>query len=171
MGKDGIYARTAQETGRIIARLGMTLLYGGACCGTMGKIADAAMENGAEVHGIIPDFFKDYEFEVIHPRLTRLTRVKSMSERKEMLIEQSDAFVALPGSYGTLDELFETLVLVQLKQIEKPVFLLNLGGFYSPLLEQLETMHTAGFLQTENLHLLRVVDTTEELEKALQELN
>lgn len=170
MGKDEIYARTAEETGRIIARLGMTLLYGGACCGTMGKVADAAMQNGAEVHGIIPDFFKDYDFEVIHPNLTRLTRVKTMAERKQMLIEQADIFVALPGSYGTLDELFETLVLAQLRQIDKPVFLLNLNGFYAPLLAQLDKMQEAGFLLADNRRLMQVVNTVKELETELHKL-
>lgn len=168
LGKDENYARTAEETGRMIARLGMILLYGGACCGTMGKLADAAMQNGAEVHGIIPDFFKDYDFEVIHPSLTKLTRVKSMAERKQMLIEQADVFVALPGSYGTLDELFETLVLAQLKQIDKPVFLLNLNGFYSPLLAQLDKMQEAEFLLAANRRLLQVVNTVEELENELR---
>ncbi|MCM1169329.1 MAG: TIGR00730 family Rossman fold protein [Bacteroides sp.] len=170
MGSGNAFAEAAAETGRMIARLGLGLSYGGACCGTMGKVADAAMENGAPVHGIIPDFFKDYGFEVIHTGLTELTRVKTMAERKERLIEVSDCFLALPGSYGTLDELFETLVLVQLKQIDKPVFLLNLNGFYDPMLAQLDTMQQCGFLQEENRHLLQVFNTLGELESALRRL-
>lgn len=168
MGHGTLFADAAQETGRMIARLGLGLVYGGACCGTMGKVADAALENGAEVCGIIPDFFEDYEFEVLHTGLTRLVRVKTMAERKEMLIGMADCFLALPGSYGTLDELFETLVLVQLKQIEKPVFLLNLNGFYDPMLAQLDKMQACGFLQDENRRLLQVCRTLEELEKALR---
>lgn len=170
MGKGTLFADAAQETGRMIARLPMGLVYGGACCGTMGKVADAALESGAEVCGIIPDFFEDYEFEVLHTGLTRLVRVKTMAERKEMLIGMADCFLALPGSYGTLDELFETLVLVQLKQIDKPVFLLNLNGFYDPMLAQLHKMQECGFLQEENRRLLQVCGTLDELEKALRRL-
>lgn len=168
MGNGNLFADTAWETGRMIARLGLGLLYGGACCGTMGKVADAALENGAEVCGIIPDFFENYEFEVLHTGLTQLVRVKTMAERKQMLIDKADCFLALPGSYGTLDELFETLVLVQLKQIAKPVFLLNLNGFYDPLLKQLEKMQECGFLQAENLRLLQVCQTLDELEMKLK---
>lgn len=167
MGSDPVYAQAATQTGRLIARLGFTLLYGGACCGTMGKVADAAMAEGGKVHGIIPDFFDNYEFEVVHPALTHLTKVKTMAQRKEMLIVQADVFLSLPGSYGTMDELFETLVLVQLKQIDKPVFLLNLNGFYDPMLQQLHTMQQAGFLQEDNRRLLRVVNNMEELENEL----
>lgn len=167
VGKDMDLIETARETGRRIARRQWRLLYGGACCGLMGILADAALSEGGEVHGIIPDFFKDYDFEVIHPNLSYLERVGTMSRRKEMLVAQADAFVALPGSYGTLDELFETLVLQQLKQIDKPIFLLNPKGFYDPVLAQLDKMQEAGYLEAGNRELLRVHTTVEELEKAL----
>lgn len=170
MGNGGTYASAARETGRMVARMGLALVYGGACCGTMGQVADAVMEHGGKVHGIIPDFFENHEFEVIHPGLTKLTRVRTMAERKEMLIAEADLFLTLPGSYGTMDELFETLVLVQLKRIEKPVFLLNLDGFYDAMLLQLDKMQEAGFLNAENRRLLHVADTTEELEKELRRL-
>lgn len=168
-GNDPDLTRTARETGAMIARKGWTLLYGGACCGLMGQIADSALSCGGSVHGVIPDFFKNYDFEVIHPGLTRLVRVSTMAQRKEILISEADAFVTLPGSYGTLDELFETLVLQQLRQIDKPIFLLNSRNFYAPLLLQLEKIRETGFLQTQNLKLLRIVEKVNELEKDLSE--
>lgn len=167
VGNDMDFIETARETGRMIARRQWRLLYGGACCGLMGILADAALSEGGEVHGIIPDFFKDYDFEVIHPNLSYLERVATMSRRKEMLVAQADAFVTLPGSYGTLDELFETLVLQQLKQIDKPIFLLNPKGFYDPVLQQLDKMQAAGYLQADNHELLQVMSCVEDLEKAL----
>lgn len=170
MGKQPIYEQTAREVGRMIGETGNSLVYGGACCGTMGAVADAALEAGAYVHGIIPDFFKDYSFEVIHPRLPRLTRVESMMERKDIMLRESDVFVTLAGSYGTMDEIFETLVLLQLKQIDKPVFLLNTQGFYDPLLAQFDNMETAGFLHPANRKLLRIVNTVNELKEALLSL-
>lgn len=168
-GTEAAFINAARETGRMIARNGWILLYGGACCGLMGEVADSALEEGGIVHGIIPDFFEHYDFEVIHPALTRLVRVPTMAKRKELLIAQADAFVTLPGSYGTLDELFETLVLQQLKQIDKPVFLLDAQGFYAPLLQQLARMQDAGFLHKENRKLLQVVPDVADLEKALCE--
>lgn len=170
MGNDPLYAKTAEETGRMIGRNGYNLIYGGACCGTMGVLAQAALDEGAHVHGVIPDFFKNYDFEVIHTGLPRLTRVATMMERKEILIREADAFVSLPGSYGTLDELFETLVLLQLKQIEKPSFLLNIEGFYDPLLQQFDKMEATGFLQARNRRLLGVVPSVEALSTELSRL-
>lgn len=169
-GIDPTLAQDARATGSMIARNGWTLLYGGACCGLMGQIADAALSCGGKVHGVIPDFFKNYDFEVIHPGLTRLVRVSTMARRKEILIREADAFVALPGSYGTLDELFETLVLQQLRQIDKPIFLLNTRDFYAPLLLQLDKMQQAGFLQEQNRKLLKVVNNVTGLEEALSEI-
>lgn len=170
MGNDPIFEQTAQKVGRMIGETGNTLIYGGACCGTMGSVADAALEAGAHVHGIIPDFFKDFSFEVIHPALPQLTKVESMMERKEIMLRESDIFVTLPGSYGTLDELFETLVLQQLKQIDKPIFLLNVSGFYDPLLAQLDKMEDAGFLRPENRKLLRIVNTVEQLQEEIEKI-
>ncbi|MDE7072241.1 MAG: LOG family protein, partial [Bacteroidales bacterium] len=90
MGNQRLYADTAKEVGVLVGRMGFNLLYGGACCGTMGVVADAALANGAFVHGVIPDFFEDYDFEVVHPSLPKLTKVKTMAERKERLIRDAD---------------------------------------------------------------------------------
>ncbi len=170
MGRDEIHVQTARQTGHWIGQAGHRLVYGGACCGTMGVVADAAMEAGAEVHGIIPRFFENYSFEVVHPGLSQLSVVDSMAERKERMVKEADLFVCLPGSYGTLDELFETLALCQLKQIEKPVFLLNTQGFYDPLLLQLDKMQENGFLKEENRKLLQVVGSMEELARRVEEI-
>lgn len=170
IGKEPLFEQTAREVGHMIGKTGNSLVYGGACCGTMGAVADAALEAGAHVHGIIPGFFKDFSFEVIHPALPQLTKVESMMERKEIMLRESDIFVTLPGSYGTLDELFETLVLQQLKQINKPIFLLNISGFYDPILSQLDKMEEAGFLQHENRKLLRVVTTVQQLQAEIERI-
>lgn len=170
MGNDPVFAGTAKTVGTLIGRLGLNLIYGGACCGTMGVLADAALDSGAYVHGIIPDFFEGYDFEVVHPALSKLTKVQTMAQRKEILVKEADIFLTLPGSYGTMDELFETLVLVQLKQIQKPVLLLNLNGFYTPLLQMTHTMQECGFLQSGNRELLQVVDSLDELAQELRKL-
>ena len=169
MGKDGAYAETARELGRWIGQNGHSLVYGGACCGTMGVLADAALQSGAYVHGIIPRFFEHYSSEVVHKNLSQTTLVDNMAERKKILVKEAHVFVTLPGSYGTMDELFETLALCQLKQIEKPVFLLNIHGFYNPLLSQLEAMQEAGFLCKGNRSLLSVADDMAALTQAISE--
>ncbi len=170
MGNDPVYADTAKEVGTLIGEMGFNLLYGGACCGTMGVLADAALASGAHVHGVIPDFFASYGFEVVHPSLPQLTKVNTMAQRKEILVKEADIFLTLPGSYGTLDELFETLVLTQLKHIHKPVFLLNINGFYNALLQMLQKMQDCDFLQPENRSLLQVVNSTDELTQTLRKL-
>lgn len=168
IGNDPVYADTAKEVGILIGQMGFNLLYGGACCGTMGVLADAALAAGAHVHGVIPDFFESYDFEVVHPSLPKLTKVNTMAQRKELLIAEADIFLTLPGSYGTLDELFETLVLAQLNLIQKPVFLLNVNGFYNALLQMVQKMQDCDFLQPANRSLLQVVDSTEELKQELR---
>lgn len=168
-GKDEAFAQAARELGQWIGQNGHSLVYGGACCGTMGALADAALQAGAYVHGIIPRFFEHYSFEVVHKSLSRTTLASDMAERKKILVKEAHVFVALPGSYGTMDELFETLTLCQLKQIEKPVFLLNLQGFYAPLLAQLERMQEAGFLSSGNRSLLSAADNMETLTRAISD--
>ena len=154
-------AETAAELGRGIALAGHTLLYGGSNLGLMGIVSGAAMENGGRVVGVIPTLFSE---EIIRSqRVTELVRVRSMAERKEYIIARSDAFVALPGGIGTLDEVLEVMVANQLKQIDKPMYLLNMDGFFNPFLEQLRQMHQMGFVRAGGEASLNAVGSTEEL--------
>ncbi|MEG1499298.1 MAG: TIGR00730 family Rossman fold protein [Bacteroidales bacterium] len=166
MGNSEIYKEAAKKLAYALVQANKTLIYGGACCGTMGVLADEMLLLHGQVHGVMPTFFEDYE--VVHTKLTKLTMVKSMSERKTLLLDISDAFVALPGSYGTMDELFETLALLQLKKHNKPVVLLNLNRFYDSLIAQLGKMNQEGFLSLPNKNLLRVVNKVEDIIPVLE---
>ena len=135
-----------------MAGQGLSLVYGGGHVGLMGIIADAVLEAGGEVTGVIPRALMDSE--VGHDRLTRLLVVKDMHERKALMAEHSDGFIALPGGIGTLEELFETMTWLQLGYHAKPVGLLNVKGFYDPLLAFLDRQAEAGFLKHEHRALL-----------------
>ena len=131
---------------------GLSLVYGGGHVGLMGVIADAVLEAGGEVTGVIPKALMDTE--VGHERLTRLLVVKDMHERKALMAEHADAFVAMPGGIGTLEELFEAMTWAQLGFHEKPVGLLNVNGFYDRLTAFLSQLETEGFLRAEHKSLL-----------------
>jgi len=146
----------ARQLGRAIARGGHTLLYGGSNLGLMGATSGAALQEGGRVGGVIPTFFSD---DIIHSQpVSELVRVRTLAERKEYLIAHSDAFVALPGGIGTLDEVLEVMVANQLGLVRdrsganqsqgKPMILLNLGGYYNPFLAQLDAMRAEGLLRS-----------------------
>ncbi len=143
-GHDPIHVATAREVGRAIAQRGLGVVYGGGHVGLMGAVADAAMEAGGRVVGVIPGFMT--ERELAHERVSELVIVRDMHERKLVMHERSQAVIALPGGFGTMDELFELLTWRQLGLHAKPMGLLNVNGFYSPLLAQMERMEVEGFL-------------------------
>ena len=157
MGKKQEYIDCASELGQFLAKHSITMVYGGAAVGTMGIIADSSLNHGGKVVGIIPSFFSKNE--IVHHGLTELIYVDSMAERKRLLAERSDAFIILPGGFGTLDELFEVLTLSQLNLHQKPVGILNINGFYDHLIKQLEVMNQEGFLR-DNHYQMFVHDTT-----------
>jgi hypothetical protein len=140
--------------GRLIAERGYGLLYGGATVGAMGAIADAALGAGGEVVGVIPDVIREREID--HKGLTELHVVRTMHERKALLASRADAFVALPGGYGTLDEFIEVVTWAQLRIHSKPCVLVNVGGFFDGLLRFLEHTVAEGFIVPENRGLVRV---------------
>jgi uncharacterized protein (TIGR00730 family) len=142
------------ELGFFLAHGNHTLIYGGGNIGLMGILADSVLEKGGAVIGIIPGFLK--EREVGHAKITRLEVVQSMHERKKRMADLADAFVAIPGGWGTLDELAEILTWKQLGLIHQPVYLINMNQFFDPLLAQLELMVREGFLQQECLNYLQV---------------
>ncbi|MBP7407440.1 MAG: TIGR00730 family Rossman fold protein [Flavobacteriales bacterium] len=143
-GTDTGILQAAQATGRAIALRGMGVVYGGGHVGLMGAVADAALQAGGKVFGVIPGFM--VEKELAHRGLTELIIVRDMHERKMRMHELSQAVIALPGGFGTLDELFELLTWRQLGLHNKPIGLLNVNGFYTPLLQQIERMDRDGFL-------------------------
>ena len=138
--------------GRLLCRRGIELVYGGGHVGLMGIVADAALSEGGRVIGVIPQALADKE--VAHSGLTELRIVKSMHERKAVMAELSDAFLALPGGYGTWEELFEVLTWSQLGIQRKACAILNVEGYYDPLLEMADKALSDGFLRGVHRDLL-----------------
>jgi uncharacterized protein (TIGR00730 family) len=154
------YLAEARALGRAIATAGMGLVYGGASVGLMGAVADAALDTGGEVIGILPNVLSGRE--IAHSRLTFLQVVPTMHERKMRMHTLADAFVALPGGYGTLDEMIEAVTWAQLAMHAKPCILINTLGYWNGLLAFLDTAVNAGFLKPVNRELLRVVADSSE---------
>ena len=148
------YAESARIVGREIGRRGWQLVYGGGRAGLMGVVADAALEAGATVVGVIPQSLMGRELG--HRGLTELHVVETMHERKMMMAERSNAFLALPGGIGTFEELFEVWSWRQLGYHDKPLGLLNVAGYYDTLLRFLEQSKTDGFMATAQTDLLQV---------------
>lgn len=159
------FAAEAAELGRLLARDGHTLVYGGSNLGLMGAVSGAALAGGGCVVGVIPTFFS--EAIITSQPVSRLVRVKDMAERKAYIMATSDAYAVLPGGVGTLDELSEVLVANQLLHAGKPVALLNTGGFYDPLLAFFRQMEDCGVMRRGTLDLLHVAATAGELLAAL----
>jgi len=147
-GNQEIYTQQAREMGRELARRDLTLVYGGGCVGLMGTIADAVLAEGGRVIGVIPGFLADKE--LAHKGCTELHVVDTMHQRKLLMADLAEGFVAMPGGFGTLEELFEVLTWGQLGLHNKPVGLLNTQGFYDTLLALLDHMSAEAFLRSEN---------------------
>jgi len=159
-GASPAYLEAANDLGRRIVECGHGLVYGGATVGAMGAVADAALAAGGEVVGVIPDVIREREID--HKGLTELHVVRTMHERKALLAQRADAFVALPGGYGTMDELIEIVTWAQLKIHAKPCVLVNVNGFWNGLLAFLDTCVTEGFIQAENRGLVQVASNVDE---------
>lgn len=142
-----VYAERARELGARLAREKLQLIYGGGNVGLMGKVADAVLENGGEVVGVIPEQL--VQWEVAHKGVTRLEVVGNMHERKARMFDLADGFVALPGGFGTLDEMFEMLTWRQLGLGDKPCAFLDIDGFYAPLMTMLDRMVDQRFLHAD----------------------
>lgn len=148
------YAQAAQAVGREIGRRGWRLVYGGGNVGLMGRVADAALEHGAPVVGVIPRTL--VEREVAHPGLGEQVVVETMHQRKQLMAERADAFLALPGGIGTLEELYEVWTWRHLGYHDRPIGLLNVAGFYDPLLAFMRSTVEEGFLSASQWTTLRV---------------
>lgn len=164
-GSDPAYGRAAAALGRLLAEQGIRLVYGGAAVGLMGLMADAALAAGGEVVGVIPRAL--FSSEVPHTGLTERIEVASMHERKMAMFGRSDAFVALPGGLGTLEELFEVLSWASLGIHHKPIATLDVAGFWHPVHAWLEQAASAGFIRPGKLDLMINVDDLDELLPAL----
>lgn len=158
-GASPAYLKAARELGRRIAERGYGLLYGGATVGAMGAIADAALAAGGEVVGVIPDVIREREID--HKNLTELHVVRTMHERKAMLSLRADAFLALPGGYGTMDEFIEIVTWAQLRIHAKPCVLVNISGFWDGLLRFIDHTVREGFIVPENRGLVQVAEDSE----------
>lgn len=145
IGSDPAHEAVATRLGQLIAEAGLRLVYGGGSVGLMGTVARAAMEAGGQVTGIIPKFLQKRE--VMLETLDDLVITEDMHERKQLMFQNADAFVALPGGIGTLEEAVEMMTWAQLGQHKKPVLLANINGFWSPLLELLDHMRAQGYIR------------------------
>lgn len=147
-----VYLQAARAMGEALADHGMTVVFGGGRTGMMGALADAALARGGQVIGVMP---REFNTEVLaHAGLTEMQVVETMHERKARMAEMADAFVGLPGGFGTLEELFEILTWAQLGHHRHPVGLLNVAGYYDPLLAMIERAAAEGFLYGEHRQLL-----------------
>lgn len=160
-GTNPVYAAAARQLGSLLAASQSTLVYGGGNIGLMGLMADQVLAEGGKVIGIIPDFLMQKE--VGHTGLTQLEVVNSMHERKRRMADLADAFVAMPGGWGTLDELAEILTWKQLGLIHSAVGLLNTNHYFDPLLEQMSIMVREGFLHYQNLSAIKMADDPKSL--------
>ena len=156
-GNDPKLLAEAEQLGKTLAIQQIKLVYGGAKIGVMGAVANGVLRNNGSAIGVIPDFLKKKE--VVHLGLTELITTRNMHERKLQMHELSDGFVTLPGGFGTLEELFEIITWAQLGLHQKPIGLLNINGFYDHLLAMLQNMVDAQLLKPENMELL-IVDSS-----------
>ena len=149
-GATPIYVQTATALGNRLAGAGLRLVYGGGNTGLMGAVANGVLDGGGEVTGVIPQHLVDWE--VAHKGLTSLEVVGSMHERKSRMFDLSDGFIALPGGFGTLEEVFEMLTWRQLNIGQKPIAFLNVNGYYNPLMAMVEHMVAEKFLHADQRH-------------------
>ena len=159
-GADPVYCAAAAELGRALARRNIGVVYGGANVGLMRAVAEAALAEGGRVIGVIPTLLVDLE--VAHDDLTELHVTDTMHTRKALIGERSDAFIALPGGFGTFEEMFEVLAWQTLKIHAKPVLLLNTNGFYDKMLEFFDHCVEQGMLKAKNREIVLVAQTVDE---------
>ncbi|MGV8992467.1 MAG: TIGR00730 family Rossman fold protein [Flavobacterium sp.] len=161
MGSDKNFQSQATFAGKTLAKNQIEVVYGGAKVGLMGALADGALSEGGRVIGILPKFLRSKE--IVHNGLTELIMVDTMHERKTMMNELCDGVIALPGGFGTLEELFEMTTWAQLGLHKKPIAILNTNGFYDALIVMIQTMVDNSFLKAENQKMILISDNIEDL--------
>jgi uncharacterized protein (TIGR00730 family) len=162
---DPAYHAAARRVGEVLVEHGYEIVYGGGASGSMGAVADGALERGGTVRGILPRFMMELEWG--HPKLTELRIVEDLRVRKHLMLSESHGVVALPGGCGTLEELFEALTLKRLGLYVNPIILLNTRNYFAPLLELLEHAVAERFMGPRHLKMWQVVDEPEEIPHAL----
>jgi uncharacterized protein (TIGR00730 family) len=165
---DALYRDAANQLGTILAEAGVELIYGGGRVGLMGILANAVLRGGGRVTGIIPAHLHDAE--VGHHGVSELIVVASMHERKQLMFERSDAFAVLPGGLGTLDETFEIITWKQLRLHDKPILIVDVGGYWEPLLGLIDHVVESGFAAPGALDHFRTVSRVEEVLPTLSEM-
>ncbi|WP_163411580.1 LOG family protein [Flavobacterium ajazii] len=160
-GSEEVYKEQAALLGETLAKQNIELVYGGANVGLMGAVADGVLKNGGKVTGVLPNFLRSKE--IAHLGLTELIVVESMHERKTKMNDLCDGVIALPGGFGTLEELFEMLTWGQLGLHKKPIAILNINGFYDCLIQLTEVMVSKGLLKDVNQQMLLVSDNIDDL--------
>ena len=163
------YIETARKMGELLAKADIDIVYGGTNIGTMTAMAEGALDAGGIVTGVIPETF--HSRSITSNKVTKCIHTKDLKERKEVMESLSQAAIILPGSYGTMDELFEYAVNNQLFKLERPIFVLNHKGFYNPLRAQLEIMLTEGFLAPELIEMFNFCSNPEEIVLKINEIN
>ena len=166
IGFNPVYAKVAHDLGLFLAQKNIEIIFGGGKFGMMGAIADAALQESGKVTGVIPGFLKLEEIE--HTGVQEMITTKNMSDRKMIISKIVDGYIALPGGFGTLDELMEALTLGQLQIEHKPIGVLNTNGFFNPLIAQFDLMVKEGFLKPENRAMVLVSDDIEKLFEMMQ---
>lgn len=165
-GRDPRFVESAQALGNAFAQRGIELVYGGGRVGMMGALADATLAAGGRVVGIIPDFLEARE--VAHRGIQDLRVVPSMHERKALMASLSNGFIALPGGFGSFEEFCEAVTWVQLGIQHKPCILVNIAGYYDPLIAMFDAGVADGFISAENRAIVQIVDSVDELLAAIE---
>ncbi|RZF49985.1 TIGR00730 family Rossman fold protein [Acinetobacter halotolerans] len=168
-GNNPIYREKAIELAQHLATQNFGIVYGGASIGLMGQVADTVLEHGGEVVGVIPEFMLDYE--IAHNQLTELHVVTSMHERKALMAERANAFIALPGGLGTFEEILEIATWGQLNQHQKPMIVYNVNHFYDALISQLDHAVDEGFLPPQHRAKVIICENTEQISNVIKNLN
>lgn len=158
---DPLYINAARQLGKLIADDGRSLIYGGGSTGLMGAVTDATIENGGYVTGIIPEHLRDVE--KMHKGVQNLIVVDTMHQRKQRMAEMADAFVILPGGFGTMDEFFEILTWRQLGLHDKPILLVNINGYWDSLIKLATGMSDGQFVSPEDIAKFKTINTIEEV--------
>ncbi len=166
-GNNEVYRNMAVDLGETFAKKNIELIYGGGRVGLMGIIAETIMQHGGRVVGIIPHFLNDTEG-IAFDSISEVHITDSMHTRKAMMYERADGFIALPGGYGTLDEVFETVTWAQLGLHQKPIGILNTNGYYNHLVAHLDVMVRDGFLSQKNRNMLLIADNLNDLLQQMQ---
>ncbi|MDR2169621.1 MAG: TIGR00730 family Rossman fold protein [Planctomycetaceae bacterium] len=163
---DSVYFDATERLGREFVRCGIDVIYGGGSIGLMGCLADTVLAAGGQVTGVIPKFMDDVEWS--HQHLTKLIFTETMHQRKARMIEGIDAVIALPGSTGTFEELFEVITLKRLGLFDKPIIILNTNNYYEPLKEMLNKCVAENFMRPKHLTMWSFVDEPENVIKTLR---